>query len=171
MRACHRFAQGGVAASETGDCVELLLDLDQGSMTVYKNDERLGVMVASGLSGEYCWAVSHYCGTVLIGGPDEGGRPVDADSGAIFHRFDLDRDGLLDREEMKAAAAAVCPPPHGSWHDELWDDFCAEWKVADPASGFDLAAFGRFHRFTRVTLPGANAGKQNAIFSPFLYQN
>eukprot|EP01046_Picozoa_sp_COSAG06_P099011 COSAG06_NODE_45112_length_357_cov_1.120155_1_plen_40_part_10 len=40
MRACHRFAQGGVAASETGDCVELLLDLDQGSMTVYKNDER-----------------------------------------------------------------------------------------------------------------------------------
>ena len=35
----------------------LLLDLDQGSMTVYKNDERLGVM-ATGLSGEYCWAVS-----------------------------------------------------------------------------------------------------------------
>ena len=146
-----------MAASETGDCVELLLDLDQGSMTVYKNDERLGVMVASGLSGEYCWAVSHYCGTVLIGGPEEGGRPVDADSGAIFRRFDLDRDGLLDRGEMKAAAAAVCPPPHGSWHDELWDEFCAKWKAADPASGFDLAAFGRFHRFTRVTMPGANA--------------
>jgi hypothetical protein len=34
----------------------MLLDLDQGSMTVYKNDERLGVM-ATGLSGEYCWAV------------------------------------------------------------------------------------------------------------------
>ena len=168
----HRFVQGGVAASEIGDCVELLLDLDQGSMTVYKNDERLGVMVASGLSGEYCWAVSHYCGTVLIGGPEEGGRPVDADSGAIFRRFDLDRDGLLDREEMKAAAAAVCPPPHGSWHDELWDDFCAEWKVADPASGFDLAAFGRFHRFTRVTMPGANAGKETRmLFCAILYQN
>ena len=25
-------------------------------MTVYKNDERLGVM-ATGLSGEYCWAM------------------------------------------------------------------------------------------------------------------
>ena len=40
-----------------GDRIGLLLDLDQGSMTVYKNDERLGVMAATGLSGEYCWAV------------------------------------------------------------------------------------------------------------------
>jgi hypothetical protein len=42
-----------------GDRIGLLLDLDQGTMTVYKNDERLGVM-ATGLSGEYCWAVSLY---------------------------------------------------------------------------------------------------------------
>ena len=35
----------------------MLLDLDQGSMTVYKSVQRLGVM-ATGLSGEYCWAVS-----------------------------------------------------------------------------------------------------------------
>ena len=35
----------------------MLLDLDQGTMTVYKNDERLGVM-ATELSGEYSWAVS-----------------------------------------------------------------------------------------------------------------
>jgi hypothetical protein len=44
-------------ATEEGDRIGMLLDLDQGSMTVYKNDERLGVM-ATGLSGEYCWAVS-----------------------------------------------------------------------------------------------------------------
>jgi hypothetical protein len=37
----------------------MLLDLDQGSMTVYTNDERLGVM-GTGLSGEYCWAVLLY---------------------------------------------------------------------------------------------------------------
>eukprot|EP01046_Picozoa_sp_COSAG06_P081797 COSAG06_NODE_28908_length_565_cov_7.358369_2_plen_60_part_01 len=37
----------------------MLLDLDQGTMTVYKNDERLGVM-ATGLSGEYSWAVTMY---------------------------------------------------------------------------------------------------------------
>ena len=36
----------------------MLLDLDQGSMTVWKNDDQLGVMVAEGLSGPLCWAVS-----------------------------------------------------------------------------------------------------------------
>ena len=30
----------------------------QGSMTVWKNDVRLGVMVAEGLSGPPCWAVT-----------------------------------------------------------------------------------------------------------------
>ena len=71
------FARFQVAARETGDCVELLLDLGQGSMTVTvtKNDERLGVIVASGLRGEYCWAVSLYSGTVLIG-PEEGGSEL-----------------------------------------------------------------------------------------------
>eukprot|EP01046_Picozoa_sp_COSAG06_P023010 COSAG06_NODE_1811_length_8317_cov_7.969944_9_plen_181_part_01 len=38
-------------AHEEGDRIGMLLDLDQGTMTVYKNDERLGVM-ATGLSGE-----------------------------------------------------------------------------------------------------------------------
>jgi hypothetical protein len=52
-----------------GDRIGLLLDLDQGSMTVYKNDERLGVM-ATGLSGEYCWAVS-------MGYPEDSAR-IDA---------------------------------------------------------------------------------------------
>jgi hypothetical protein len=47
--------EGMQGAMEQGDRVGLLLDLDQGSMTVYKNDERLGVM-ATGMSGEYCWA-------------------------------------------------------------------------------------------------------------------
>jgi hypothetical protein len=46
----------GMQGARDGDRIGLLLDLDQGSMTVYKNDERLGVM-ATGLSGEYCWAV------------------------------------------------------------------------------------------------------------------
>ena len=41
-----------------GDCVGMLLDGDVGSLTVYKNGVRLGVMVASGLTAEYRWAVS-----------------------------------------------------------------------------------------------------------------
>ena len=51
--------EGIQSANEEGDRIGMLLDLDQGSMTVYKNDERLGVM-ATGLSGEYSWAVSLY---------------------------------------------------------------------------------------------------------------
>jgi hypothetical protein len=49
--------EGMQGAMEQGDRIGLLLDLDQGSMTVYKNDERLGVM-ATGLSGAYCWAAN-----------------------------------------------------------------------------------------------------------------
>jgi hypothetical protein len=38
-------------SAEVGDRIGLLLDLDQGSLTVYRNGQRLGVMVPSGLSG------------------------------------------------------------------------------------------------------------------------
>jgi hypothetical protein len=55
---CHAW-EGRQDAREDGDRIGMLVDLDQGSMTVYKNDKRLGVM-ATGLSGEYCWAVDLY---------------------------------------------------------------------------------------------------------------
>ena len=45
-------------ARERADRIGMLLDLDQGSMTVWKNDVKLGVMVAEGLSGPLCWAVT-----------------------------------------------------------------------------------------------------------------
>ena len=41
-----------------GDRIGTLLDLDHGSMTVWKNNEWLGVMVPEGLSGPLCWAAS-----------------------------------------------------------------------------------------------------------------
>jgi hypothetical protein len=43
--------------AKCGDTIGLLLDVDAGTLTVHKNDERLGVM-ATGLEGRYCWAVS-----------------------------------------------------------------------------------------------------------------
>jgi hypothetical protein len=49
--------EGMQHAREAGDRIGMLLDLDQGSMTVYKNAKRLGVM-ATGLSGEYSWAAT-----------------------------------------------------------------------------------------------------------------
>eukprot|EP01046_Picozoa_sp_COSAG06_P048958 COSAG06_NODE_7426_length_2509_cov_2.290456_3_plen_174_part_01 len=42
--------EGTQSAQEEGDRIGLLLDLDAGSLTVYKNDERLGVMQESGLT-------------------------------------------------------------------------------------------------------------------------
>jgi hypothetical protein len=47
----------GMQRCQRGDRIALLLDFDAGTMTAYKNQERLGVM-AAGLSGEYSWAVS-----------------------------------------------------------------------------------------------------------------
>eukprot|EP01051_Picozoa_sp_SAG22_P016503 SAG22_NODE_2342_length_2686_cov_3.866641_2_plen_102_part_00 len=48
----------GMEAASRGDRIGMLLDLDQGSMTVYKNGVELRVMRAHGLSGPFCWAVS-----------------------------------------------------------------------------------------------------------------
>ena len=51
--------EGMQGTEDEGDRIGMLLDLDQGSMTVWKNDVRLGV-VAEGLSGPFCWAVSMF---------------------------------------------------------------------------------------------------------------
>ena len=48
---------GRQRATATGDRIGMLLDLDQGSMSVWKNGERLGVMQKRGLTGPLCWAV------------------------------------------------------------------------------------------------------------------
>ena len=50
--------EGSQTAKEQGDRIGMLLDLDQGSMAIWKNGVHLGVMVAEGLSGPLCWAVS-----------------------------------------------------------------------------------------------------------------
>ncbi|EJK77734.1 hypothetical protein THAOC_00416 [Thalassiosira oceanica] len=44
----------GMESCETGDTIGMLLNLDEGTLTVYKNNRRLGVM-QTGLSGSYCW--------------------------------------------------------------------------------------------------------------------
>ena len=44
----------GMEGITTGDILGMLLNLDEGTLTVYKNNRRLGVM-KDGLSGPYCW--------------------------------------------------------------------------------------------------------------------
>lgn len=46
----------------SGDEIGLLLDLDEGSLSVYKNGRKLGVM-KRGLAGHYCWVLSMFEGT------------------------------------------------------------------------------------------------------------
>ena len=45
--------------------IGMLLDLDEGTLSVYKNERRLGVM-KRGLAGHYCWAVAMLEGEVAI---------------------------------------------------------------------------------------------------------
>jgi len=47
----------GMEEMSSGDTIGMLLDLDEGTLTVYKNDRKLGVM-KRGLAGPYCWVVS-----------------------------------------------------------------------------------------------------------------
>ena len=58
--------EGMQNAKEQGDRIGMLLDLDQGSMTVWKNGEKLGMMQAEGLSGPLCWAVEMSRGSARI---------------------------------------------------------------------------------------------------------
>ena len=44
----------GMEGCSFGDTLGLLLNFDKGTLTVYKNNRRLGVM-KDGLSGSYCW--------------------------------------------------------------------------------------------------------------------
>ena len=47
----------GMEYCEEGDTLGMLLNLNDGTLTVYKNNRRLGVM-KDGLSGSYCWHTS-----------------------------------------------------------------------------------------------------------------
>ena len=50
------YADSELDSLEPDDKIGMLLDLDFGTLAVYKNGRRLGIM-KDGLSGEYCWVV------------------------------------------------------------------------------------------------------------------
>jgi len=55
---CHPFVwEGQERIQENHFRIGFVLDLDEGTLDVYKNGRRLGTL-RSGLVGEYCWAVS-----------------------------------------------------------------------------------------------------------------
>ena len=52
----------GMESMSTGDELGMLLDLDEGTLSVYKNGRKLGIM-KRGLVGPYCWVVGLYKGS------------------------------------------------------------------------------------------------------------
>lgn len=70
---------GGQEGIAGGDVIGLLLDLDQGTLTVYINGRKLGVM-KDGLTGEYCWGVDSFCGIVKT----ERGKPAHTQNSYIY---------------------------------------------------------------------------------------
>ena len=60
----HGVTWEGRESCESGDTIGMLLNLDEGSLTVYKSNRRLGVM-KDGLSGSYCWHVGVWGGSAV----------------------------------------------------------------------------------------------------------
>jgi len=58
-------AWDGMEIMSSGDEMGLLLDLDEGTLTVYKNGRKLGVM-KRGLAGPYCWVASMISVLILV---------------------------------------------------------------------------------------------------------
>ena len=55
----------GMENMSLGDEIGMLLDLDEGTLSVYKNGQKLGVM-KKGLAGPYCWVTTMYGGRATI---------------------------------------------------------------------------------------------------------
>ena len=47
----------GMKDISDGDVIGMLLDLDEGTLSIYKNGRKLGI-IENGLAGSYCWVVS-----------------------------------------------------------------------------------------------------------------
>jgi len=54
----------GTESMSSNGTIGMLLDLDEGTLSVYKNGRKLGVM-KRGLAGEYCWVVSIHKGVQI----------------------------------------------------------------------------------------------------------
>ena len=115
----------GMQPATLADTVTMELDFDAGTMTVWINDQRLGVM-KSGLTGSYCWAISlagRGDSATLTNAPPgpaprlqlqraSWGTPADllsaglsAQCGKLIPQSFSDRDDLHDEEDR--------PPPPG----------------------------------------------------------
>jgi hypothetical protein len=143
----------GMQAANEGDRIGMLLDLDMGTMTIFKNEECLGLM-ATGLSGEYCWAVE-----LFQGGPDSvrienappealaaaqieaGQKHAEAEANLAAQR----ESGLFSRGGTNITLSAdgseaTCNAPTSQWSSP-WDGYRTAASEAVMRSGKHMAWF------------------------------
>ncbi|EJK49548.1 hypothetical protein THAOC_31564, partial [Thalassiosira oceanica] len=89
----------GMESCQSGDTVGMLLNLDEGTLTVYKNNRRLGVM-KDGLSGPYCW----------FGPRIRPAELVDRQEGGKRRMSDVKKDGQTCRTGSSRAAELARRP-------------------------------------------------------------
>ena len=120
----------GMSAAAVGDRVGLLLDFEDGSLAVYKNGERLGLMVQSGLEPPLRWCADldpEGNTEVRIAAPPmpDVSDAVKAQEAAAWARFlepTDSEDGDDDEEDDDAAAlpaVAYLLPPDMQFEDGL----------------------------------------------------
>ena len=108
--------EGMQAARKQGDRIAMLLDLDQGSMPVYKNEVLMGVVQAEGLSVEYCWAILVGVGSSVIESAPAPPSPTDEELTAA-KEFARAEARLRRREELGlplTATDAECEAAEGA---------------------------------------------------------
>ena len=71
----------------------------------------------------------------------EQAREAEQQQRQIFGRFDLDRNGYLDRDEMAAAARQLYP--REAWEEDVWEEFCS-FLGANPELGLTPPMFSAF---------------------------
>ncbi|EJK55289.1 hypothetical protein THAOC_24992, partial [Thalassiosira oceanica] len=106
--------------------IGLLLDLDEGTLSVFKNNRRLGVTKRGGLSGEYCWFVSVYSNIhparslTMSGGP----------RGDVRHGIAATEEGLIQggrcgkASNLEGIEAAFQKAADGKWPRTAEGYFC-----------------------------------------------
>ena len=117
----------GMEGFHSGDTVGMLLNLKEGSLAIYKNNRRLGVM-KDGLSGSYCWHVGVWGSaavTVKSGEPPRASGVAQADRENEEYSLESGEDDDSDEEE-------------GAQSGEEEDDSDSDNAVADSLSEADM---------------------------------
>ena len=90
-----------------GDVLGLLLDLDAGSLTAYRNGVRLGELVNSGLSGPMCWAVDLCDGGDAVRMLPVAAHDIDEHNAALIPRLQLLREERRERKAERARQQSI----------------------------------------------------------------